>query len=459
MCYNIKNGGDMFQIAIDGFMGSGKSSLAKGLCKRLGDSFKMLDTGAIFRAFAYAYKATYGTEVDENKVKDLLSSKNVEVRFIDGVQNIFVNQENVTPYLRTEEISQLASKISVFACVREKYLVIAKDFASRNNCVMEGRDIGSVVMPDADVKIFLTADEKVRAQRRFEEEKLKNEKVTYAQVLKDLRERDKRDSTRSIAPLKPLDDSVIVDNTDMNLEETIDFCYKLVEKRMGKKKYISIAIDGFVCSGKSTIAKELARQLGYHVFDTGAVYRGIACAFKYLHYDTNLISEKYIKNFADQIYVDIKFVNGLQHVIVNGVDHTQHLRTEEISVLSAKISPYVAIRDKVLKIQRRFAAENNTVMEGRDIGSEVLPDADFKFFINADEKVRAMRRYEQQKAIGNDVDFNKILEDLRDRDYKDIHREHGAIRQMPDAYLVDTTNQTLEESVKYCLNIINSKTK
>ena len=88
-----------------------------------------------------------------------------------------------------------------------------------------------------------------------------------------------------------------------------------------------------------------------------------------------------------------------------------------------------------------------------------MPDADFKFFINADEKVRAMRRYEQQKAIGNDVDFNKILEDLRDRDYKDIHREHGAIRQMPDAYLVDTTNQTLEESVKYCLNIINSKTK
>ena len=176
-------GGDMFKIAIDGFMGSGKSSLAKGLCRRLGDSFKMLDTGAIFRAFAYAYKAVYGTEVAENNVKTLLDNNKIEIRFIDGVQNVFVNQENVTPFIRTEEISQMASKISVFPAVREKYLEIAKDFASRNNCVMEGRDIGSVVMPDAEIKIFLTADENKRAIRRFEEAKEKGADVKFDDVL------------------------------------------------------------------------------------------------------------------------------------------------------------------------------------------------------------------------------------------------------------------------------------
>ena len=230
--------------------------------------------------------------------------------------------------------------------------------------------------------------------------------------------------------------------------------------KMKEKKIINVAIDGYVCSGKSTIAKELARRLGYRVFDTGAVYRGIACAFKYLHNDENKINEETISQFARQIFVDIKFINGLQHVLVNGVDYTKELRTEEISVLSAKLSPFVAIREKVLKIQRKFAENNNTVMEGRDIGSEVLPNADFKFFVTADENVRATRRFEQQQMMGNtDITFEKVLEDLRDRDYKDIHREHGAIKKMPDAYVIDTSNQTVSESVDKCIEIMNSVLK
>ncbi len=450
----------MFKVAIDGYMGSGKSTLAKGLIRRLGNSFKRLDTGAIFRAFAYAYEKTYGTEVIENNVKELLKNNKIEVRFTDDIQNVFVNNENVTPFIRTETISQMASKISAFSIVREKYLEIAKDFASRHNVVMEGRDIGSVVMPDANIKIFLTADENKRAERRFEEAKLKGDEVTFEEVLKDLRERDERDSTREVAPLKPVDDSIIVDNSDMTLEETIDFCYNLIMDKMKERKVINVAIDGYVCSGKSTIAKELARRLGYRVFDTGAVYRGIACAFKYLHNDENKINEETISQFARQIFVDIKFVNGLQHVLVNGVDYTKELRTEEISVLSAKLSPFVAIREKVLKIQRKFAENNNTVMEGRDIGSEVLPNADFKFFVTADENVRATRRFEQQQMMGNtDITFEKVLEDLRDRDYKDIHREHGAIKKMPDAYVIDTSNQTVSESVDKCIEIMNSVLK
>ena len=444
----------MFKIAIDGYMGSGKSTLAKGLCEKLGSDFKMLDTGAIFRAIAYSYYASYGDIVEESKVRELVNTKNIEVRFIDGKQNVFINQENVTPFLRTEVISQMASKISIFPFVREKYLKIAK--AIRNNCVMEGRDIGSVVMPDADVKIFLTANENIRAMRRFEEAKLRGQKVKFEDVLKDLRERDLRDTTRTEAPLKPCKDSIIVDNSDMNLEETIDYCYDIITEKLDKNN-VSIAIDGYVCSGKSTIAKELARRLKFNFFDTGAVYRGIACAFKYLNLDENKIDERYIEMFAKQIFVEVKFVNNQEHVYVNGVDHTKNLRRDDITVLSAKISPFVVIRDKVLKIQRNFAKIHNVVMEGRDIGSEVIPDADFKFFTTAEESVRAERRYQQFLERGEDITYEKVLEELRDRDYKDIHREHGAIKMMPDAYLIDTTNQTLDESVNECIDVILKK--
>ncbi len=446
----------MFKIAIDGYMGSGKSTLAKGLCEKLGSDFKMLDTGAIFRAIAYSYYASYGDIVEESKVRELVNTKNIEVRFIDGKQNVFINQENVTPFLRTEVISQMASKISIFPFVREKYLKIAKEFAIRNNCVMEGRDIGSVVMPDADVKIFLTANENIRAMRRFEEAKLRGQKVKFEDVLKDLRERDLRDTTRTEAPLKPCKDSIIVDNSDMNLEETIDYCYDIITEKLDKNN-VSIAIDGYVCSGKSTIAKELARRLKFNFFDTGAVYRGIACAFKYLNLDENKIDERYIEMFAKQIFVEVKFVNNQEHVYVNGVDHTKNLRRDDITVLSAKISPFVVIRDKVLKIQRNFAKIHNVVMEGRDIGSEVIPDADFKFFTTAEESVRAERRYQQFLERGEDITYEKVLEELRDRDYKDIHREHGAIKMMPDAYLIDTTNQTLDESVNECIDVILKK--
>ena len=446
----------MFKIAIDGYMGSGKSTLAKGLCEKLGSDFKMLDTGAIFRAIAYAYLTSYGEDVMEEKARELVNTKNIEVRFIEDKQNVFVNQENVTPFLRTEVISQMASKISVYPFVREKYLKIAKDFASRNNCVMEGRDIGSIVMPDADIKIFLTANEKTRAMRRFEEAKLRGQKVKFDDVLKDLRERDERDTTRKEAPLKPCKDSIIVDNSDMDLDETIDFCYNLIANKLDKNN-ICIAIDGYVCSGKSTIAKELARRLRFNFFDTGAVYRGIACGFKYLNLDEKKIDEKYIEKFAKQIFVEIKFIKNLEHVYVNGVDHTKDLRRDDITALSAKISPFVIIREKVLKIQRDFARTHNVVMEGRDIGSEVLPDADFKFFTTADETVRAKRRYQQFLERGEDITYEKVLEELRDRDYKDIHREHGAIKMMPDAYLIDTTNQTLDESVNECIDVILKK--
>ena len=370
----------MINIAIDGFTGSGKSTLAKILAERL--NLKILDTGAIFRALAYGYTKSGLGEFDEKNIATFLETASVGIVFFENGQHTLFCGEDVTAFLRTEEISQLASKISAIPSVREKYLEIAKKFAQDFDCVMEGRDIGTVVMPNANIKIFLTADEKTRAKRRFEDVKKKDKTVKLEDVLKDLKERDLRDTTREVAPLKPTEESVIVDNTDINLEETAEYCMQIIEKKININKKINVAIDGYVCSGKSTIAKALARRLGFKVFDTGAVYRGMACAFDYMRLDVNKINEKYIEDFARQINVDIEFVDGVQHVKVNGIDHTLYLRSEHISALTAKISPFACIRQKTLNLQREFARKNNLVMEGRDIGSVVLPDADFKFFIS-----------------------------------------------------------------------------
>lgn len=442
----------MISIAVDGFAGSGKSSLVKLLAEKLGQDFKVLDTGAIFRGFAYAYKELKLGEMTENSVKEFLKKVSLSVSFVGSEQHVFANGKDVTPYIRTAEMGELSSKISCFEEVRMKYLVIAQNFAVGNNVIMEGRDIGTVVMPNATVKIFLTADEKTRARRRYDELKLKDKKITLKQVLEDLEKRDKRDQNKGIYSLRITKDSIVVDNTNMNLEQTVDYCYDLVQNVIGPKDVTNITIDGYVCSGKSTIAKAIAKKLGYSVFDTGALYRGVACAFDYMHLDEKKINEKYIDKFAEQIHLSVEFIDGVEHVYVNGIDYTSGLRTEHISELSAKISPFMSIRNKVLKLQRDYAKNHDIVMEGRDIGSYVLPNAQYKFFCTADEKVRAKRRYEQQKAMGNDVKFAEVLKELRERDYADVHRDHGALMTTPTSIIIDTTNQSLEESVAFCLS-------
>ena len=174
----------MINIAIDGFTGSGKSTLAKVLAQKLGENFRILDTGAIFRGFGYAFDlAGYKDMTDEN-IASFLKDVDVKVLFVGNLQHVFVNGSDITNYIRTEKVSQLASKISVFPAVREKYLEIAKKFAREHDCIMEGRDIGTVVMPNADVKIFLTADEDKRAKRRFDELVAKGTNVLYEEVLK-----------------------------------------------------------------------------------------------------------------------------------------------------------------------------------------------------------------------------------------------------------------------------------
>ena len=220
---------------------------------------------------------------------------------------------------------------------------------------------------------------------------------------------------------------------------------------------INIAIDGHVGSGKSTLARGLADKLGFKVFDTGAIYRGLACAFKNSHYNDN--NEENIKDFLKDLDVKIFFKNKLQHVVVFNTDYTPYLRLEEISMLSSQISPYKILRDKVVMLQRNFAKENNCIMEGRDIATVVLPNADVKFFITASETVRANRRYEQIKDKPNSPSYDEILKDLRERDYKDEHRDVAPLKPAKDSIIIDTSNMNLDETIDYCLKIIKAKVK
>ena len=216
---------------------------------------------------------------------------------------------------------------------------------------------------------------------------------------------------------------------------------------------INIAIDGHVGSGKSTLARGLAQKLGFHVLDTGAIYRGFACAFRDRR--SQNIDEQMIENFVKDIKVDIFFEGDLQHVVINGKDYTKHLREEEISVLSSKISPFPVLREKVRLIQRDFADKYNCVMEGRDIGSVVLPNADIKFFVTASEEVRAKRRFEQNKD--KSLTFNEILKDLRERDYREEHRKVAPLKPADDAIILDNSNMTLEQSIDFCLKCMAKK--
>ncbi len=213
---------------------------------------------------------------------------------------------------------------------------------------------------------------------------------------------------------------------------------------------INIAIDGHVCSGKSTLARALARKLGYHVLDTGAIYRGLACAYR----DRGLtqINEEEIKRFVDTVNVKVAFDGQVQRVIVNDKDYTPSLREEEISILSSKISPYPYLREKVLSIQRDFAKKYNCILEGRDIGTVVLPDADVKFFVTARPEIRAKRRAEQLND--KSITFEQVLKDLEERDYKDKHRAVAPLKVAPDAIVIDTSDDTLDETMDKCIRAI-----
>lgn len=219
----------MINVAIDGPAGAGKSTVAKAVAKRL--NYIYVDTGALYRAIAY--NAVKNGVIDSNEgIINMLGNTDVELKYIDGVQAVYLNGKDVSAYIRTPEISMGASKVSAISEVREFLLELQRDIAKKNNVIMDGRDIATVVLPNADVKIFLFATPECRAKRRYKELLEKNQDVKYEDVLADVNQRDYQDSHRKIAPLKPCETSVMADTSDKTLEEAIEYIISIIEEHI-----------------------------------------------------------------------------------------------------------------------------------------------------------------------------------------------------------------------------------
>ena len=222
-------------------------------------------------------------------------------------------------------------------------------------------------------------------------------------------------------------------------------------------KYIAVAIDGPAGAGKTTQAKALAKELGYTYVDTGALYRGFAIHKLWLEKESGekVSCETALNTFDFEFARDKE---GNQRVIIWGEDVTDRLRTPEVSMEASTTSANPAVRAALLEFQRRQALKDNIIMEGRDIGTVVLPDAQVKIFLTADPEVRAERRVKQEKEMGIDADFQETLAHMRKRDYQDTHREIAPLTQADDAALVDCTNTGIEETTEIMLQVIKGAT-
>ena len=214
---------------------------------------------------------------------------------------------------------------------------------------------------------------------------------------------------------------------------------------------ISIAIDGPSGSGKSTLSKEVAQKLGFLHIDTGALYRAIA----YYVFE-NQVQVDDVHEVLNNINIDLKFQNGQQKVILNGKDVSEKIRTPEISTLSSQVSKIKEVRDFLLKTQRDLAKENDVIMDGRDIGTAILPNATVKIFLTASSETRAKRRYLQLTQSGVKCDYSQILKGVVERDNQDMNREISPLKKADDAILLDTTNLNFDESIAQIIRIIKT---
>ena len=209
-----------YQIAIDGPAGAGKSTIAKAVAKSLG--YYYVDTGALYRGLAFGLMQKGVPFADEKAVENEIKNIDVELLYENGVQKVFCNGTDCSTLIRTSEIGEGASVISQYASVREKLLDLQRNVARRHSCVMDGRDIGSVVLPHANKKFFLTASPEVRARRRTLEFREKGEPANYESILEEVKKRDERDMNRAVAPLKQVEDAIFIDSSDLNIEEVVD---------------------------------------------------------------------------------------------------------------------------------------------------------------------------------------------------------------------------------------------
>lgn len=220
----------MISIAIDGPSGSGKSSISKCLARKLG--FVHVDTGALYRTIAYHLRKNNVDYSRPEKVCENLKNIDIKVKFEDNNQNVFLNGVNVTNKIRFADISMVSSRISSMPSVRKFLLDLQRNIAKENNVIMDGRDIGTVVLPNSEVKIFLTASPEVRAKRRYKQTAADDPKINFSDVLKNINERDFNDTHREISPLKISNDAVVFDNSDLTFDQTVNSILKIIKERI-----------------------------------------------------------------------------------------------------------------------------------------------------------------------------------------------------------------------------------
>lgn len=218
----------------------------------------------------------------------------------------------------------------------------------------------------------------------------------------------------------------------------------------------SIAIDGPSGAGKSTLAKRLAQELGFFYVDTGAIYRTVGLAARRRGIDPSDAAN--VEAMLPGLTITMGYgKDGLQHMFLNGEDVTQAIRENEISVCASKVAAIPAVRDFLLEMQRKTAREHDVIMDGRDIGTVVLPQADVKLFLTASPEARAKRRYKELLERGQQADFDQVLREVIERDRRDMERETAPLRQGPDAVLADTTGLDLEGSFRLLLGLIRER--
>ena len=221
-------------------------------------------------------------------------------------------------------------------------------------------------------------------------------------------------------------------------------------------KTFAIAIDGPAGAGKSTIARRLAKELGFYYVDTGAIYRTVAYFLDLLGISPKDLDG--VSRYIDELTVEIEYdEEGKQHMIMNGMDVTDEIRTPDISQKASLVSAHAMVRDMLLDMQRDVAKKHNVIMDGRDIGTVVLPRATVKIFLTASAEVRAQRRTAELIAKGQNAEFNQVLKDIQQRDYQDSHREIAPLKQAKDAVLLDTSKLDIEGVVAAMKEIISKK--
>ena len=222
------------------------------------------------------------------------------------------------------------------------------------------------------------------------------------------------------------------------------------------EKKISIAIDGPGGAGKSTIAKRLAKELGFYYVDTGAIYRTVAYFLDLLGISPKDVDG--VERYIDELTVEIEYdEDGFQHMIMNGMDVSEDIRTPEISMKASDVSTHAVVREMLLDMQRDMAKKHNVIMDGRDIGTVVLPRAQVKIFLTASAEERARRRFQELQAKGKKDSYEQVLKELQKRDYQDTHREIAPLKKSKDSIVVDTSELDIDGVVAAIRQIVREK--